>query len=238
MKSITTLLKNPKNYLTLILVFMLVGQSHTVFSSPSMTYMGKKKVTVSASEQDANIYVNGKLLGKGSAEIVIPSNSCINVYVKKVGYLSYEIEFCNRKGLAKPPKSYFVKMQRDDAYDASVRTDIANVDIEVTTNKSKDETWRLINRIVLSYLDVVEVTDKETGYIRTAWQLQSFKQNTIRTRIIVKQSSENPLGFKIKMVSEQSGRPMTSAKADELYREWDRVLRKYKDVITEVQSRL
>lgn len=87
-------------------------------------------------------------------------------------------------------------------------------------------------------MDVVEVTDKETGYLRTAWQLQAFKQNTIRTRIIVKQSSENPLAFKIKVVSEESRRPRTSAKSDELYRDWDRVLRKYKDVITEVQSRL
>ncbi len=217
--------------------FLLSG--HTLLAATNSTPLfGKKKVVVSASEQDADVYLDGKLMGKGSATVIVPKNSCINVRVEKIGFLNYEIEFCNAKGVASPPKSYFVRMQRDDAYDASIRTDIANIDIEVPTSIEKNRAWRLLNQIVLSYLDVVEVTDKETGYLRTAWQLQAFKQNTIRTRIIVKQSSENPLAFKIKIVSEESRRPLTSAKSDELYRDWDRVLRKYKDIISEVQSRL
>ena len=220
-----------------LLIFFCINLAYANSTLPDRE-LGKKKVSVSASEQDANIYVNGKLLGKGSALVVVPNNSCINIQAEKVGYLSYEIEFCNRKGDAKLPKSYFFKMNRDDAYDASVRTDIANVDIEVTTNLGKDESWKLINRIVLSYLDVLEITDKDTGYLRTAWELQSFTQNTIRTRIIVKQSSERPIAYKIKMVSEQSRRSSISVKSDELFREWDRVLRKYKDLVTEVQSRI
>ncbi|MGB5437940.1 MAG: hypothetical protein WBM98_18750 [Maribacter sp.] len=219
------------------ILFFFSNGPLTASSDPN-TYYGKKKVSVSASEQDANIYVNGKLLGKGSYTIIVSKNSCTHISVEKTGYLRYEIEFCNKKGFSSPPKRYFIKMERDDAYDASIRTDIANVDIEVSTSLDKDRAWRLINQIVLSYLDVVEVTDKETGYLRTAWKLQTFSQNTIRTRIIVKQSSDKPLAFKIKMVSEESRRPLTSVKSDELFREWDRVLRKYKDVVTEVQSRL
>ena len=69
------------------------------------------------------------------------------------------------------------------------------------------------------------MTDKETGYLRTAWSLKSFMQNTIRTRIIIKETSTEPLVFKIKLVSESSGLPLTSVKSDELYKEWDRVLR-------------
>jgi hypothetical protein len=85
---------------------------------------------------------------------------------------------------------------------------------------------------------LLDDTGQRTGYLRTSWQLKTFKQNTIRTRIIIKKGSSNPLSFKIKLISEESRRPLTSVKSDELYREWDRVLRKYKDIIQEMQSRL
>jgi len=227
--------------LPLIFILCFAVSFYSMASIPvinEVDFFGKKKIQVSASEQDADIFVDGKLLGQGSVTVTVASKSCVNVRVQKVGFLTYEIEFCHKKDISKPPKSYFFRMQRDDAYDASVQTDIANIDIEIRTSKDKDTAWKLINQIVLSYLDVIEVTDKETGYIRTAWQLKTFKQNTIRTRIIVKESSTNPLAFKIKMVSEESRRALTSVKADELYREWDRVLRKYKDIISEAQSRL
>ena len=130
-------------------------------------------------------------------------------------------------------------MLRDDSYDASVQTDIANVDIELPVNNmDKDKAWKLINQIILSYIDVIEMTDKETGYLRTAWSLKTFKQNTVRTRIIVKESSTDPLVFKAKLISESSGQPLTSVKSDELYKEWDRVLRSYSDVISEFQARI
>ncbi|QCX01636.1 hypothetical protein FGM00_16520 [Aggregatimonas sangjinii] len=201
-------------------------------------YAGKKKVQFSTSEQDANVFVDGKLMGKGNVQVLIAKGSCVNVRVEKTGFLTYHIEFCNQKKTTSPPKSYYMEMHRDDAYDASVQTDIANVDIEIRSKKDKDAAWRLMNQIVLSYLDVIETTDKETGYLRTAWQLKTFKQNTIRTRIIVKEASLNPLSFKVKLVSEESRQALTSVKSDELYREWDRVLRKYKDVVSEMQSRL
>jgi hypothetical protein len=129
-------------------------------------------------------------------------------------------------------------MRRDDSYDASIQLDIANIDMEIRTNKPYDDAWKLLNQIVVSYIDAIEITDKETGYIRTSWEVQSYTQNTIRTRIIVKLGSEDPLSFKIKLVSEISRQPLTSVKADELFREWDRVLRKYANLNSEIQSRL
>ncbi|NPA37158.1 MAG: hypothetical protein GXO47_09960 [Chlorobi bacterium] len=198
----------------------------------------KKTIVVSASEPDAKIYKNGKFIGTGQVEIVIVSNSCATIEVRKIGYLTQKVKFCNNKYSAKPPKAYFFEMIRDDSYDASIRSDIANNDIELKTSKSEDEAWKLINQIVTSYFDVIEITDKETGYLRTAWVAQSFKQNTIRTRFIVKEASTNPLTYKMKLVSEYSGAPGTSIKRDEQYREWDRVLRKYANIISELTTRL
>jgi len=201
-------------------------------------FAGKKIIMLSTSENDAEIYIDGKLMGKGNAEVVVLKNSCVTVQVKKVGFLTETISFCNKKNHADPPKSYYFQMERDDAYDASVQTDIANIDIELKTDKSEIEAWKLISMIITSYFDVIEVTDRETGYLRTSWEVKTFKQNTIRTRMIVKLGTTDPLSYKIKLVSEESFSPNTSVKSDEMYREWDRVLRKFQNVIDELQSRL
>ncbi|MFT6416143.1 MAG: hypothetical protein ACJARZ_001486 [Dokdonia sp.] len=208
-------------------------------STEEANFFGKKKVQVGSSEADAEIFVNGKMVGKGSAVITVPKNDCVTVLAKKIGFLTERIEFCNKKKMTAPPKTYYIEMKRDDAYDASIQTDIANIDIELKCNSmGKDKAWKLINQIVLSYIDVIEMTDKETGYLRTSWSLKTFRQNTVRTRMIVKESSSDPLTFKVKLVSEASGIPMTSVKSDELYKEWDRVLRSYSNVISEFQARV
>jgi hypothetical protein len=129
-------------------------------------------------------------------------------------------------------------MEKDDSYDASEATDIANLDIEVKTKKSEIDAWKLLSQIITTYFDVIEVTDRETGYLRTSWVVQTFKQRTIRTRMIVKLGSTDPLTYKVKLVSEQANSPQMSVKNDEYFKEWDRVLRKYKEVIYEIQTRL
>jgi len=224
----------------LLIAFALISiNAMATEKSENPAFFGKKKVEVGTSEPDAEIYINGKMVGKGSALITVPNNDCVTIIAKKVGFLTERIEFCNKKKMTRPPKTHYIEMKHDDAYDASIQTDIANVDIELKVNNmTKDRAWKLINQIVLSYIDVIEMTDKETGYLRTAWSLKSFKQNTIRTRIIVKEASSDPLTFKVKLVSESSGIPMVSVKSDELYKEWDRVLRSYSDVIGEFQARI
>ncbi len=177
-------------------------------------------------------------MGTGQLDIIVPAYACIIVKVEKVAFLNEYIEFCNKPDFAPPPKNYNLLMQKDDAYDASEATDVANIDLEVRTNKSELDAWKLLSQIITTYFDVIEVTDRETGYLRTAWTVQTFKKNTIRTRMIVKLGSTDPLTYKIKLVSEESQQPQTSVKSDELFREWDRVLRKYKEVVYEVQSRL
>ncbi len=226
-----------KNIFLLMLLITSICYSNS--ETEEMALAGKKKVELGVSEGDAEIFINGKLVGKGTAIVTVPSKDCVTVIIKKTAYLTERIEFCNRKDMTKPPKSYYVEMKRDDSYDASIQTDIANIDLELKCNTmDKDRAWKLINQIVLTYIDVIEMTDKETGYLRTAWSLKTFMQNTVRTRIIVKESSTDPLIFKVKLISEASGIPLTSVKSDELYKEWDRVLRSYSNVIGEFQARI
>lgn len=196
-----------------------------------------EKIKISASEQDAVIYVDGKPSGS-SAEIKIDKGSCVTVKVVKTGFLTETLSFCDKKNAASIPKTLFIDMKRDDSYDASTKIDFANNDIDVRTSKPEADAWRLMNQIITSQFDIIEITDRETGYLRTAWAVQSFKGNTIRTRIVVKLGSNDPLYYKVKLMSEQSGEPGTSPKADEKFVEWDRVLRKYENVINEIQTRI
>lgn len=198
------------------------------------------QTTVSASESDAKIIVDGQNLGTGTLKIKVPKNSCVNVKIQKPGYLKYEQTYCNKKGMTSPPKKQYFDMQKDDAEEASIKTDQANIDFSIEVNKSlsMNDAWKLTNQIVTDYFDAIEVADKETSYLRTAWSIQSFQQNTIRSRIIIKLSKSFPLTFKIKLVSEYSGFAGTSVKADEQFHDWDRILRKYGNVIGDFSNRL
>lgn len=203
-------------------------------------YCIAQNVMVSASEPDALITVDGQKLGTGSLKIKVPRDVCVHVKVTKVGFLSYEQTYCNKRGSTPPPKKQYFDMKKDDALEASIKTDQANVDFAVQVNDklSSPDVWKLTTQIVTDYFDAIEVSDKETSYMRTAWSIQSFQQNTIRTRLIIKLGNSNPLTFKIKLVSESSGESGTSVKADELFREWDRVLRKYQNIISDFSTRL
>ena len=222
-------MKNTFKLLLVALVILATGFTATA---------AKKVVRFSASEPDARIFVDGKLMGSGQMLITVPAYACVVVKVEKTGYLTGNIEFCNKPDFTPPPKTYYYQMEKDDAYDASEATDVANVDIEIKTTKPEIEAWRLLSQIITSYFDVIEVTDRETGYLRTAWNVQSFKQTTVRTRIIVKLGETDPLTYKIKLVSEYANKPQISVKSDELFREWDRILRKYREVIHEIQTRV
>lgn len=90
----------------------------------------------------------------------------------------------------------------------------------------------------MSEFDVLEVTDKETGYIRTAWEVQSFNgESTIRTRVIVKMADSNPLKYMIKIASERADK-VVSVKDDQEFEEWNRILKRYQYIIEEAQARL
>jgi len=196
-----------------------------------------EKIKISTSEQDAVIYVDGKPSGS-SAEIKIDKGACVAVKIVKIGFLTENLSFCDKKSAATIPKTLFVELKRDDSYDASLKIDFANNDIDVRTTKPEADAWRLLNQIITSQFDIIEITDKETGYLRTAWAVQTFKGNTVRTRVVVKLGGTDPLYYKIKLISEQSGEPGTSPKSDERFQEWDRVLRKYEGVVNEIQNRL
>lgn len=210
-----------------------------VFAFSLSAMAAKKKIMVSCSEPDAAIYANGVKVGSGQAEVLVLSNSCVTINIEKNGFLSIEETICNKKGFPKPPKSKYYQLENDPAFDASLHTDIANTDVEVELNPEREniESWKILNQIITNYFDVIEISDRETGYLRTAWNMQSFESSTVRTRIIVKIGTIEPLSYKVKLVSE-IGDPDISVKSDHKFKEWNRILRSYESVIDQIVSRL
>jgi len=191
-------------------------------------------ITVSCSAPDASITVNGKAAGNGSAKVKLLANSCMKISATKDGFFAKSVEFCNN-GFTKLPKAHYIELENDAAFEASVKTDIANVDINIRPKKSQQDSWKSINSLVLQYIDAIEISDKENFYLRTAWVASTFNSGIIRTRIIVKSAGTDQ--FTIKILSEKAD-PGSSVKDDEKFKEWDRVLRKYSKIIEELQGRI
>lgn len=196
-------------------------------------------VTIAPVPQTATVYVDDQAMGRGTQNVVVKRDACIKVWVAAASYATDYREFCNRENTPLVDEVR-VALVSDEAYSSSIQSDQANVNftIEVGGAKTMDQAWRVISQVVLGEFDVIEITDKETGYMRTAWEVSNFSTNTIRTRVIVKLGDTQPLKYVVKVASEQSGRPRTSVKNDEEFKEWDRLLNSYKDIINELQARL
>ncbi len=210
-------------FLSFFLLFLFTGDA----------FARKRKVTINA-DNDAKIFVDGKLVSTGTAKVIVLDNSTVNVRIEKNGFITSERNYINN-GKNEIPATDFIKLEVDDAYENSFTTDLANRDIDLKTDKNEEEAWKLINRIVASQFDVIEVTDKTTGYLRTAWIVKKFKSATVRTRLIIKSGTNN--SFKVKLVSE-IGSVSASSRDDESFKSWDRLLRSFENIIQELQSRL
>jgi hypothetical protein len=208
-------------------------------SRMSGTLVLTDRVTVlRASPAGSQIWVNGKVVGTGEFTVTVPNESCVKVAVFADGFITQRKQYCNEVNM-KPPVDDNVQLAQDEAYNAAAASDQANtnVTIEVSPTKTPDAAWRLLSQIVMDKFDVLEITDKDTGYLRTAWQVAGFNGSTVRTRVIIKLGGTQPLKYVVKLASEHADGTV-SVKNDEDFKEWPRIMLKYKDLITEMQSRL
>lgn len=210
------------------------------FLSCITTGIAAEKVTITTSPQTARVYVNGVQMGTGKVEIKVSKNDCLTVEVKQEGYIGESRTYCVKKGMADPPSTDYIQLQEDESYTSSIESNIANTEIQVNVNatKSREDAWKQVVGTVLDKFDVLENSDEKAGYLRTSWVGMSFKANTVRIRMIVKQSSEKPLVYKVKFVSEASGRSSTAYNADEQFRPYNRILKKYDGFLDELVTRL
>jgi hypothetical protein len=198
-------------------------------------------IQINTTPEDAAIRVDGRAVGKGSYSLLVKRDQCAEIEVMKDGFDTNKKSYCNKANMSEPPVTDHIRLAEDEAWLSSIRSDQANVNfsIPVNSNLSDEAAWKIIGQIVMEKFDVIEISDPVTGYLRTAWNVKLFGNGkTIRTRCIVKLGNTNPLRYVIKIVSEESIVPGTSVKEDENFKEWDRLLNAYKDIISEIQARI
>ncbi|NEM98654.1 hypothetical protein [Pontibacter burrus] len=198
-------------------------------------------VKLTTAPADANIEVNGKIVGVGKYDLKVPKNACIELRVVKDGFIRYVKNYCNQNNMQEPPLTEFVEMVADEAYNSSISTDMANVRITIPVNKAMnpEDAWRTLSSIITRSFDVLETVDYNTGYLTTAWQVQNFNgMSTIRTRVIISSGgSSDGLTYVVKLVSQRAD-GVTSVKEDQLFTDWERLLKRYGSIVEELQARL
>lgn len=206
------------------------------FALPLMMFA--KKVEISASPADAEIWLNGKKVGIGAIEIDIKKNDCVNIQIVREGYLTLIKEYCNQKGMPKIPNTDHLQLKNDESYEASSKSDIANVDVVLKPKKGDvSDNWKSAIRSITDYFDALEVSDSDVKYLRSAWVVDNFAGYVVRTRVIFRLTNESPQEFKLKIVAERAS-SNASSKHDERFDEWDRVLKKYNTLLEEVSSKI
>lgn len=203
--------------------------------------------------EDASIFIDGKEVGKGSYTVKIPEGKCTEVLIKRASYVPEKREICNREDMQAPELAYSLKLSEDEAYLESEQSDKANrnFNVEVSTQIIETDAWKILSSIIMNYFDL-EITDAGTGYLRTNWNgltynAKSVFPTVVRTRVIVTTASIKPLKYNVKIQSEISKTTedlskqncvMPPLSMDQCFDLWPRILRRYNDLISEVQRRL
>jgi hypothetical protein len=143
-----------------------------------------------------------------------------------------------------PKKTVSYELFIDEAMQSSVGADegvdLANKYFSVTCKKgmTEDIVWKRLMNIAVTNFENAEVRDKAAGWIKTAWIRTNFLYQIVRTRleIQVQFTSEDELAYRVKISSEIADKDCGTN--DQCFSKYDRILKKYEQVISELQTSL
>lgn len=216
-----------------------------------------RKIQFNVLPDDAKIFIDGKEAAKGSYSVKIAEGRCTEVLIIRPSYVSERYEFCNKPEYQQPEPTYSVKLNEDEAYQQSEESSIANKNFTVEVNAATNplDAWKRLTSIIQSRFDEIEAIDGTTTYLRTSWVGSTFNKNSffksiVRTRVIITSGGSAPLKYNVKIQSEISkadcaskssdtnNKPQITTNMDQCFEPVDRLLRKYADLIREIQVRL
>ena len=197
-----------------------------------------KKITITTVPENAEIRVDGSLVGVGKYEVKFDRNT--DFYLVTVS----APEYCTKRfRLLKnnPKSSVLFVLPEDEAFKASSGSEdgmeLANAWMDVRCRKgmTEDVIWKRLMSVVTSYFDNVEVRDKAAGWIKTRWKVSKFTEKTVRTRLEVRMAftDDDVVSYKARISSEVRD---NDDSGENSYKTYDRVLRKYEPIIQELQT--
>ncbi len=220
-----------------------------------------RSIQINAMPEDSRIFVDGKEVGKGNYTMKLNAGKCSELLVLKSGYVGYKSNLCNQNDATPPEGAYAITLKEDEAYLQSEQSSIANKNFNLIIENATItpiEAWKKLVSIIQSYFDEIETVDFSTSYLKTNWVGKTFNvgsefKSMIRTRVIITYGGEANK-YNIKILSEitkpesncarSANDPNSSFKSssltatnDECFEPVDRILRKYSDLISEIQRR-
>lgn len=204
-----------------------------------------KKIHVTPDK--AKIFVDGSEVGNGTYSVKF--NNKTDFYMLKFecpGYITKQVKLLK----SNPNKTIEYKMEKDEFFFNSVgpsgnaageeAIDVANKWFEVSVRGGMDEgkIWKKLMSIASKNFENVEIRDKAAGWIRTAWAKTNFESQIVRTRMEIKVNTDDDeeITYKVKIYSEVNNDIECSG--EDCFEKSDRVLKKYVDVINELQNKL
>ena len=130
------------------------------------------------------------------------------------------------------------RLDFDEATANSIGGDVALIanrwtTITVRGDMDEDMVWRRLMTTVQRHFEDIEVRDRAAGVIRTNWVTRQFNQETVRTRLEIRPDfSQERLAYEVRLTSEIRA----NWGGSESWRRWDRVLRRYENTISEIQT--
>ena len=209
-----------------------------------------QKKTIHVTPDKAKIFVDGSEVGNGTYTLKFDKNT--DFFMLKFecpGYVRKQVKLFKNN----PNKTIAYKMAKDEAYLNSIGPtgnpggeegiDVANkwFEVAVRGGMTEDQVWKRLMAITTRNFDNVEVRDKAAGWIRTAWAKTTFESQIVRTRLEIKISTdvEDEIIYKVKIHSEVNNDiNEEGGSGEEHFVKMDRVLKKYVELINELQNKL
>lgn len=211
----------------LLLTIALVGLS----LSCSAQFGGKVK-TINVVPDKAKIIMGGAEVGQGSYSLNMGRQDYVMLRLVCPGYVDRVVRvYRNDKRNA-----ITFTLEEDESFSASeANSDLANKYMTVTVREGLDGdmVWKRLVLTISELFPNLEVNDKESGWIRSSWEVERFAYVTVRTRIEIKEvmGFETPR-YRVRLQSEIASNECGTH--DECFKAWDRVLKTYHQAINDL----
>lgn len=219
-----------KNFLFFALIICCINQP-----------LSAKKKTIHVIPDNAKIYVNGDEVGSGMYEVDFGrKDDFVMLKFTAPGYIDRTVKLFKKNPQNTLSYELYLDEAEKNSVGASEGVDIANKYFTVTCKEglTEDEVWKRLMNIAINNFENVEIRDKSAGWIRTAWVNTNFAYQVVRTKLEIRLqfTGEDELAYRVRLSSEMAYKD--GGLDENSFEQYDRILKKYEMVITELQTSL
>ena len=197
--------------------------------------------TIHVIPETAKIFYNGHEVGNGSYQVKFSKkDDFVILKFEAPGYITRTVKLFKENPKKTISYELFVDEAEMNSIGANEGIDLANKFFTVTCKKgmTEDVVWKRLMNVAVNNFENVEVRDKSAGWIRTAWTNTPFLYQIVRTRLEIQLqfTGEDELSYKVRISSEIADKDCGTS--SQCFTKYDRILKKYEQIITELQTTL